>query len=472
MGRLINPNFRFLNSSLKFERRNELLKLYDAKKITYENYREITLQEEIPSGAILEGSSRSGKTTASVDFKIKLCARHETGATINVFRETYNSFKTTLYDDLDKRLTAFGAPNPFDKKQEVTSFKLWGNKINLLGADTNNINKILGAGSDYIFFNEMLDIPEQVVNQAIQRCRKFWWGDLNPKYADSYVFEKILTRKDVAHIRTTYRDNPFISPNERLSIEGYQPVEASNIAIFFGSQSEDETKKHQAIERARRYDVEKNPDKFPAADIAELKRCLYNEQTKTADPYMWDVYGLGLRRAPDGIIFPKVTWVKEFPANCEKIYWGLDFGYTESPSVLVKVGIMGTELYAEIKFYQPTPAPTDLISLLSQHVTKEDTIWADPSGENGGKTFISDSRKAGYMVRAANTYAGSIKDGISILKKYNLCLVDCTPWRTEQSGYRKAKAKVNGSIVTLDNPVDDKNHAWDATRITALMNRL
>ena len=114
MGRLINPNLSFLNRSLKFERRNELLKQYEAKVISYDNFREICQQEDIPSGAILEGSSRSGKTTASVDFKIKVCARNETGATFNIFRETYNSFKTTLYDDLNKRLTAFGAPNPFD----------------------------------------------------------------------------------------------------------------------------------------------------------------------------------------------------------------------------------------------------------------------------------------------------------------------------------------------------------------------
>lgn len=472
MGRLINPNLSFLNRSLKFERRSELLKQYEAKIISYENFREICQQEDIPSGAILEGSSRSGKTTASVDFKIKVCARNETGATFNIFRETYNSFKTTLYDDLNKRLTAFGAPNPFDRKQEVTSFKLFGNKINLLGADSTNISKVLGAGCDYLYFNEMLDIPEEIVNQAIQRCRKFWWGDLNPKYADSYVFTKILTRNDVAHIRTTYKDNPFISPNERLAIEGYQPVESSKIAVFFGSDLEDETKKHQAIERARRYDVDKNPDRFPAEDIAELKRCIYNEKTGTADPYMWDVYGMGLRRAPDGIIFPKVTWVKQFPENCEKVYWGLDFGYTMSPSVLVKVGVIGTELYAEIKFYQPTPSSNDLLALLKQHITQEDTVWADPSGDSGGRSMISDCRREGFKVRAANTYRGSIKDGIAILKKYSIHLIDCAPWRTEQSGYRKAKAKVNGSMVTLDDPVDDKNHAWDAARITALMNRL
>jgi hypothetical protein len=123
-------------------------------------------------------------------------------------------------------------------------------------------------------------------------------------------------------------------------------------------------------------------------------------------------------------------------------------------------------------FYQPTPSSAELIPLLTQHITKDDVVWADPSGEGGGRGMISACRQAGYKVYAANTFPGSIKFGISILKKYNIHLIDCTPWRTEQSGYRKAKAKVNGSMVTLDDPIDDKNHAWDATRITALSNRL
>ena len=68
--------------------------------------------------------------------------------------------------------------------------------------------------------------------------------------------------------------------------------------------------------------------------------------------------------------------------------------------------------------------------------------------------MISDCRKAGYQVRQ-QTYRGSIKDGIAVLKKYNIHLIDCAR-RTEQSGYRKAKAKVNRGACHADDPVDDK----------------
>lgn len=466
----INPNLRFLCSNIKFKRRNELLKSYEKREISFEQYKEICQRENIPTGALLEGSSRSGKTISSIDFPTWLASVQKEKGTLNIIRETYNSHKITLYDDFSKRLDAFGVYNPFADKQEVGHFKIYDLKVNLLGADSSK--KLLGAGSDYVYFNEILDIPEDVFDQVTMRCRKFWWGDFNPKYSDHYIFKKVVSRPDVCHLKTTYRDNPFISPNERIKIESYQPVQASQIAIFFGSNKEDLEERNKAIGKAMVYDCAKNVSKFPPEDIAELTRCQENERIGTANPYNWDVYGRGERRAPEGLIFPKVTWIRSFPQNCEKIYWGLDFGYTESPSVLVKVGVIGTDLFAEIKFYQPTASSNVLLPLLASHITKNDMVWADPSGDSGGRGMISACQHAGYKVFSASTYPGSIKFGISILKKYNIHLIDCPEWRSEQAGYTKAKAKVNGSLVTLDNPIDDKNHAWDATRITALSNRL
>jgi phage terminase large subunit len=473
--RIVNPNLSFLCKNIKFERRSELLKLYEKKQITFEQFKQICLDENIPSGALLEGSSRSGKTISSIDFKVWLASKKKEKATVNVIRETYNSFKTTLNDDYDRRLKAFDVYSPF-WKQEVATFKIYDLKVNLLGADS--ADKFLGAGSDYVYFNEMLDIPKEVVDQAVMRCRKFWWGDFNPKYADHHVFNSILPQKDVAHIRTTYNDNPFISPNERIKIESYQPVEASAIAIFLcapnpkNTDQENESKRIAGIQKALQYDCEKNPAGYPPADIAELKRCQYNERVGTADAYKWAVFGRGERRAPEGLIFPKVRWVKEIPANCEKIGYGLDFGYTESPSCLVKWGLMGTDIYAQILFYQPTPSPNDLLPLLAKFVTPQDLVWADPSGDNGGRGMITACRNAGYSVYAANTFPGSIQYGISILKKFNINLIDGKEWRKEQMGYTKATAKVNGIKVTLDEPIDANNHAWDALRISALMNRL
>jgi hypothetical protein len=68
------------------------------KAIKEQKYEEVDGQMELVSGyrgAGLEGSSRSGKTWSGVD--IIICYVYEpNGCTINIYRETYNEFKTTL----------------------------------------------------------------------------------------------------------------------------------------------------------------------------------------------------------------------------------------------------------------------------------------------------------------------------------------------------------------------------------------
>lgn len=480
MSRVINPNLSFLHSELKNKKRSELLALHESGKLAFEELKEEYHKHNIKTGLVLEGSSRARKTISSIDFIIYLCSKVETGSVINIMRETYTSFKTTIYNDVDWRFPQYGIKSPFKGKKEVKSFMLFGNKITLMGADSESAQ--LGVGCDYLYINEALSVPTDVRNQALQRCRKFWWIDYNPSAAEHDIYKQIIGRSDVGFLKTTYNDNAQILPSERIQIESYQPVEMSMIAQLYGAKDEDEGKKYQAIQRALKYDTAKNIDRFPPADCLELKRCQNNEETGTANKYMWLVYGLGERMAPEGLIFPNVTWIKEFPQNIEKVYWGTDFGYTIDPSTLVKVGVdriaepgstIKPNMYLECKFYQPTPSPNDYINLLSQHITPEITVWADPSGDYGGRGYISASRAAGYRVFGITPFQGSINFGLSVMKKYNLHIVDCPEMRKEQIGYTKGKAKVNGVIVMTDDPIDKDNHAiGDAPRMACIGNRL
>ncbi len=364
------------------------------------------------TGASLEGSSRSLKTWSGIDFLVWWASSRERH-TANIIKETYNSFKTTLYDDFNRRLPAFGLQSPFVDKQEVSSFNLLGNKVNLLGADAYKD----GTTCDIFFMNEVLDIPKRVFDQAEQRCRDFWWGDYNPKATDHWWFDATDRRKDVHKLKTTFRDNPFISEVEKRKILSYDPH---------------------------------NPDNIAAG---------------TADDYLWNVYGLGLRSAPEGLIFQHVTWVTEFPANCEKIFYGIDWGYTVDPTALVKCGILGDRLYAQILYYAPTPDWNHVEPVLKM-VPKGATIWADPSGEYGERGLISLARKHGYKVYAFNAFQGSVLFGIGLLKRFKLHLIDCPEWRKEQGSYKHRE--ING--LRIEEPTDANNHAWDALRGIGLAN--
>ncbi len=382
MAKRVNPNLRFLCQSLNEGKR----------------------------GVVLEGSSRSGKTWSSVDFIIWLASKKETGSTINLIKETYKSFKTTLYDDFNRRMPMFGLQSPFSNRQEVASFKLFGNKINLLGADSESIAH--GVSCDYFYINEALDVAQGIFDQAEMRCRKFWWMDYNPKITDHWIYNSVLTRPDVGFCKTTFRDNPDISEAERNKILSYEPTSK-------------------------------------------------NIKNGTADEYMWNVYGLGLRSAPEGLIFQNVTWVNELPKT-EKYYYGIDFGYTLSPTAISRMCTVGDSLFAECLFYSPTPSPTELIDVINKLCPKEAVIWAD-SADPG---LIRDCRKAGIQMFAAHKYPGSIKHGISTIKKFKIHLVDSAPVRKEQSNYKFRE--IHG--IRLDEPIDDFNHFWDSLRMAVISN--
>lgn len=436
--RIINPNLLHLHKSFK----------------------------EDKTGALLEGSSRSAKTWSSIDFIVYLCSNISEDWTMNIIKETYNSFKTTLYDDFNRRLPMFGIQSPFADRQEVKQFKLFGNKINLLGAENESV--FSGNSCDVAYFNEMLDISQNVFDDTEQRCRKFWWGDYNPKFTEHWVYDKVGARSDVAFLKSTYKDNPYLSKNECRKIESYQSVSQTIIygkAVLtkFGNVKEEELKRSQALAYCKVYDVNKNADKYSVGEIVELIRCVQNEREGTSDDYRWNVYGLGVRTAPEGLIFQHVTWINAFPDKCERVFYGSDLGYTNSPSTIVKCGVEGNNLYLEKKFYAPTPSPNEYVPAVREHVGPQNLLVMDSADALG---FIMECRKARLKVMPVSKFNGSIKYGIALLKKYKIHLVDCPEWRKEQGQY--IYRKVNG--ISLDEPIDDFNHLWDAARYAALVN--
>ena len=358
-------------------------------------------------GVILEGSSRSGKTWSSIDFLIYIASKHPQ-TTVNIVRETYRSFKTTLYDDFNRRLPMWHLQSPFANIQDRGAFWLKNTKINMLGAD--DPAKFHGATCDFFWINEILDTPQSVFDQMEQRCRQFWWGDYNPKVTDHWVYNRLEKRSDVKFLRTTFLDNPNIALPERAKILSYDPSNPINI------------------------------------------------KQGTADDYMWKVYGLGIRCAPEGLIFPNVEWIDEFPATVEQIIYGLDFGYTQSPTAFVKIGRNKMDLYLQSLLYTPFENADLLAPYLAQVLTHDCHCWADGHGEGAG--MISDLRIKELPVYAANMFSGSIKYGIDLMKRFKIHIVRDKNFEKEQLNYRYRQ--ING--IRLNEPIDEFNHLWDAAR--------
>ena len=359
-------------------------------------------------GAVLEGSSRSGKTFSSIDFLLGLCSiPGVSNLVIYIIKETYNSFKTTLYNDFNVRLPMHGIPSPMANVKDIQSFNLFDSRVYMIGAD--QPSKFHGAGCDFFWINESLEVSQDIFNQLEQRCRQFWWMDYNPKTSLHWVFN-LEKRDEVSFCHSTVKDNPSIPYWELQKILSYEPI-------------------------------------------------IQNITNGTADDYMWQVYGLGKRASPEGVVFKNVTWISEFPGDLDKIAYGLDFGFTSSPSSIVKVGVRGRDMFIESMFYTPTENADILAEPLAK-IIGSNHIWAD-SAERG---MISDLKIKGLKVLAAKKWPGSIRYGIDFLKRFKLHLVKNTDLRKEQENY---KWRTVGGIQ-LDEPIDDFNHIWDAVRYASV----
>lgn len=437
---LTNPNYRFLHRSLINQQ--------------YEVNPETGKPELITGfrGCVLEGSSRSGKTWGGIDIIIFICLFVEKSCTINIYRETYNEFKTTLYDDFKRRLDDFGLDNPFHRSKEVKSFKIGGNTIHFLGDGKH------GGGCDYAFYNEGMFINKEVFDQSEMRCRKFWWIDYNPSLTAHWIFDNVIPRPDVGFLRTTFRDNPFISVQEKAKILGYEPWLPGSYVVTAEGELKYKgkliTEKHQ-------------PPIHPE-----------NVKNGTADEFMWKVYGLGLRGAMKGVIFPNVEWIDEFPDIAHT--YANDFGFTSDPNALGRYAEDEHNIWAEVLCYEPVETPDELEDILKLNGIRKgkknhgngeleggDLITCDSSdkhvSENKGTIeMVKALRKKGYQAKKVRK-TKSVMFWLLSMREKRIHIVRNKYYKQakkEQENYRWKE--VQG--IQINQPVDEFNHIWDMIR--------
>ena len=380
----------------------------------------------------------SGKTWSCIDFLVYLASRIEQRATLNIIKETYNSFKTTLYEDFNRRLPDFGIYSPFEDIKEVSTFNIFGLKINLLGAD--KPSKYLGAGCDYFWINESIEVQRAIFDQSELRCRKFWFQDYNPSVEKHYIYDNIIPRNDVVYLKTTWLDNPFISPAEKKKILSWEPTHPEDRNL-----PESERRPHPT-----------------------------NIDQGTADEYNWRVYGLGERAAQKGVVYPHWKITDQYPTDKESeplAIW-LDFGYN-APTAAGWLKYYRGEIYLKEFIYEP-----DLTSIINinnpdqisieqrfeeNNVNKKILILAD----NARPENITDLRNSGYNIYPAPKFPGSVQHGIDILKRHKVNIYkDSINIIHERNSY---KYQYHSASDTYTNdPVKANDHHMDGIRGVAL----
>lgn len=367
-----------------------------------------------------EGGSRSSKTWDAFHFIVTFCDHNRNSdkpLEIYILRKTLTECRDKTFEEFKKVLQIIGI---YDRECHTSfpkpNYNLWGNIIKFRGLDDEKDSE--GYPSDITFVNEMLEIENESLIAGIKmRCRKLFMGDWNPKFTQHWAFE-YEGRPDTYFSKTTYKNNKHLEKSVVKEIQSYDP------------------------------------------NIEE------NVKNGTADEWRHKVYGKGERANRDGLVFPNVTWIDKYPeTGLDKELYGLDFGYTQDPSALVKVGFKAiktegkkSNLYLQLKLYQPTKDVDLLINAIKavEPNIKDYRVWAD----SADPLMIADLRRMGLSIFAVNKFKGSITYGIDLINRFNIHIVYDADFKKEQENY--CYKTIHG--IATNEPIDKHNHAMDATR--------
>jgi len=223
--------------------------------------------------ALSEGGTYSSKTYSILQLLIIIAKGAKFKLLISVVSESLPHLRKGAIRDFFNILDEDEKNNKnWNATEHIYNF---GNsKIEFFGADESD--KIRGPRRDILFINEANNIPWETARGLDIRTKKFTFADWNP-VSEFWAHEHWIGQPENVYIHSTYQD----------VLDVLSPEVVANI-----------------------------------------------ESNKDKDPNWWNVYGLGRLGKIEGLVYPYFEIVKELPQG--DYFHGLDFGYSNDPSVLVK----------------------------------------------------------------------------------------------------------------------------------------
>lgn len=162
----------------------------------------------------------------------------------------------------------------------------------------------------------------------------------------------------------------------------------------------------------------------------------------------------------EGAVFKKWGIVDKFPDEARKVALGVDFGYSNDVTAIVKCGIVDDRLYIEELCYETHMLISDIIAKLKPH--KDLMVIADSADPR----LIQEIFNSGILIYPVKKGDGSILAGIEKMKDMVLFVTkDSYNLQEELRNYVWDKDK-NGNYTKQ--PIDKYNHAIDASRYYVL----
>lgn len=300
-----------------------------------------------------------------------------------------------------------------------------GSYIEFFSADQDD--KVRGPRRNILYINECNNLKFETYHQLAIRTDVEIWLDYNPTH-EFWAHTELKDDDDVEELILTYKDNEGLADSIIREIE-------------------------KAVKKA-------------FIDPNRPIETLFNDDNVKSQYWSnwWRVYGLGMTGSLEGVIFKNWSQVPQAPKDAQLLGYGMDFGFTNDPTALVAIYRIDGRIVLDELIYETGLLNSDIIRKMKEiGIDSRSVIYADSAEP---KT-IEEIRRSGFNIAPTVKGADSITFGISILQEQSILVTsNSTNLIKELRNYTWDKDK-NGA--TLNKPIDDWNHAIDATRYFAMM---
>lgn len=355
---------------------------------------------------INQGGARSSKTFSILQLLLLICQRAKGSRLISVVSETLPHLKKGAMRDFIAILEEDGlySDSMHNKTDNIFSIKSLDGKftsyIEFFGADSGD--KVRGPQRDYLFLNECNNLDWETYYQLAIRTAKTIFLDFNP-VQEFWVHTELmpsLQGDEYEFIRSTYRDNEYLSEHQVKDIE---------------------------------------------------RRALRDDNFRL-------VYAEGEIGSLEGLIYKKWRLCDNLPDTSKRII-GVDFGFTNDPTVITDVRQYNGEWWADEITYQPGLLNNDIARIIKGLNLPPSVRVVCDSAE---MKSIEDLKRMGIRAEPCVKGADSIVNGIDYMNSMPINVTRRS--LNAHKELRNYKWKLDKSGKAMNIPVDNWNHWCDAFR--------
>lgn len=344
-----------------------------------------------------QGGTSSTKTWSIQQLLYLLAARNT--LLISIVSESMPHLRRGAMRDFFKMLLEDSLYDEQSHNKTNNTYKIKKSTIEFFSVDSQD--KVRGARRDILFMNECNNISYDTYSQLEVRTKERIYLDYNP-VSEFWVHEKLLPLDNVKFIKSTYLD---------------------------------------ALEV------------LPDGIVKSI------ESRKETDPNWWRVYGLGEVGTLEGIIYKNYKIVDNFPDDVKWMCYGLDFGYTNDPTVLLKIAMKEDEIYIDELIYETGLTNQDIVLKQRQlEIGRRDEIYADSAEPKS----IEEIYREKFNIKPCKKGKDSVNQGIDVVKRHKINITKRSINTIKEIRNYSWQKDKEGKFI--NKPIDHTNHAMSALR--------